>query len=411
MSALARYFRFKGLDVSGYDKTPTALTDVLQKEGIRVHFEDNAEFVPKEKEDTLVVYTPAIPEDMGELVYVMESGYNVLKRSRVLGEITRGQKCLAVAGTHGKTTTTSMISEILLQAGTDPTISVGGIYKPIGGNIRVGGSEYFVTEACEYTNSFLSFFPTVGIILNIEEDHMDFFKDLADIRHSFRKFAELLPADGCLIINADIPDYREITDGLTCKVITCSMRDTSADYYPSDITHDTLGHPSFNVHTGVPGAEPVRSVSLSVPGDHNVGNALTAIALADLLGVETETTRKALLSFTGTDRRFELKGRIGDITIIDDYAHHPTEITATLKAAQNYPHNTLWCVFQPHTYTRTRALLKEFAEALSQAENLVLADIPEVKGVALSDLLHDFLTTNADIAVCWSLEPLQLAQP
>ena len=323
----------------------------------------------------------------------------MLPRADLLGQVMKTYgEAINISGTHGKTTTTSMISEILLQAGTDPTLSIGGIYKPIGGNIRVGGSEYFVTEACEYTNSFLSFFPTVGIILNIEEDHLDFFKDLADIRHSFRKFAELLPADGCLIINADIPDYHEITEGLSCKVITCSMKDQNADYYPADITHDTLGHPSFSVHGTLAGTETVRSISLSVPGDHNVGNALTAIALADFLGVDPEAIKKALLSFTGTDRRFELKGRIGDITIIDDYAHHPTEITATLKAAQNYPHNTLWCVFQPHTYTRTKAFMEDFARALCHADKVVLADIyaareTDTLGIS-SQLLRDRVLAN-----------------
>jgi len=397
MSGLAEILADAGFSVSGSDRSKSPLTEGLEQKGIRVFYGQRAENITSDID--CVIFTSAIRPDNPEYIATMEKGIPHLTRAELLGQLMKNYRTsIAVSGTHGKTTTTSMISEILLQAGTDPTLSIGGIYKPIGGNIRVGGFEYFVTEACEYTNSFLSFFPTVGIILNIEEDHMDFFKDLADIRHSFRKFAELLPADGCLIINADIPDYREITDGLTCKVIACSMRDTNADYYPSDITHDTLGHPTFDVHTGVPGAEPVRSVSLSVPGDHNVGNALTAIALADLLGVETETTRKALLSFTGTDRRFELKGRIGDITIIDDYAHHPTEITATLKAAQNYPHNTLWCVFQPHTYTRTKAFLEDFAKALCHADKIVLADIyaareTDTLGIS-SQLLRDRVEAN-----------------
>ena len=225
------------------------------------------------------------------------------------------------------------------------------ILKSIGGNIRVGKTDLFVTEACEYTNSFLSFFPKIGIILNIEEDHLDFFKDLADIRHSFHEFAKLLPADGALIINGEIPSYSEITQDLACRVITYSSTCMTsemipADYFPESIRHDTFGHPTFLLN-GPEGL--VREFSLQVPGDHNVSNAMAAIALADLLGIDSADTVKGLHGFTGTDRRFEYKGTIGGVTIIDDYAHHPTEITATLSAAQNYPHKTLWCVFQPHT--------------------------------------------------------------
>ena len=201
---------------------------------------------------------------------------------------------------------------------------------------------------------------------------MDFFKDLDDIRHSFREFAKLLPADGCLIINEDIPDYHEITDGLSCKVITYSGTHTTADYYATDITYNEMGHPSFHLHS--PNGQ-VREIKLQVPGEHNVFNAIAAAALADLVQIDSAATDKALHSFNGTDRRFEYKGTIGGVTIIDDYAHHPTEITATLSAAEKYPHKTLWCVFQPHTFTRTKAFLKDFAKALSLADRVVLTDI------------------------------------
>ena len=199
---------------------------------------------------------------------------------------------------------------------------------------------------------------------------MDFFKDLADIRHSFREFAKLLPEDGCLIINGDIDHYEEITEGLPCKVITYGFGKEN-DYYPEKVSHDAYAHDTFLLHS--PGEE--RSFSLKVPGDHNVSNAMAAIALADLLKIETSVIREALQEFTGTDRRFEYKGTIGGVTVIDDYAHHPTEIEATLRAAKNYPHKTLWCVFQPHTYTRTKAFLPEFAKALSLADKVILADI------------------------------------
>lgn len=278
---------------------------------------------------------------------------------------------IAVSGTHGKTTTTSMISEILLQAGTDPTLSVGGILKAIDGNIRVGHSGLFVTEACEYTNSFLSFFPKIGIILNIEEDHMDFFKDLNDIRSSFRRFAQLLPEDGALIINTGIERWEEITEGLSCRVITFGL-DSSSDYFAEHISYDDRANASFTLkHADFPD----RSLSLGVPGQHNVLNALAAAALADILGISFADTKLALHDFHGTNRRFEYKGMVNGITIIDDYAHHPTEIAATLTAARNYPHKTLWCVFQPHTYTRTKAFLEDFGHALALADKVILADI------------------------------------
>ena len=398
MSAIARYFKFKGCNVSGYDRTPSDLTAELEKEGIPVHYTDDTAFIPADPSDTLVVYTPAIPHDMGELVYVQEHGYRVLKRSRILGEITEGQRCLAVAGTHGKTTTTSMISHILLEGNADPTISVGGILPAIHGNIRVGQSETFVTEACEYTNSFLSFYPKISIILNIDADHLDFFKDIDDIRHSFRLFAEKLPHDGTLIINGEIPHVEEITQGLPCEIITYALKG-DAQYTADNIVFDETAHPSFDC---ICKGEKIGRFSLSVPGIHNVSNALSAIALARKIGMSTETIQKGLLHFGGTDRRFQYKGKVAGVTVIDDYAHHPTEIAATLKTAQNYPHNRIWCVFQPHTYTRTKALMPEFAQALSLADKVVLADIYPARetdnlGISSKDLADLIAEKGTDV--------------
>jgi len=253
----------------------------------------------------------------------------------------------------------------------DPTLSIGGILPSIHGNIRIGESEIFVTEACEYTNSFLSFFPKIGIILNIEADHLDFFKDLEDIRNSFHSFAKLIPKDGTLIINNAIENLEEIIGDLECKIITFGLDDKS-DYYASDISYDELACGNFTLNRRKGKSE---NLTLGVPGAHNVVNALAAVALADLLDIDSVSCKAALKDFTGTNRRFQLKGKIGGITLIDDYAHHPTEIIATLSTARKYPHKTIWCVFQPHTYTRTHALLHEFAEALSLADKIVLADI------------------------------------
>ena len=376
MSGLAEILLERGFTISGSDAHESELTDKLTVHGAKIVYGQRAENITDDID--AVVYTAAVHPDNPEYAAAAAKNLPILSRAELLGQLMKNyEKSIAVSGTHGKTTTTSMISHILLEAKTDPTISVGGMLEAIGGNIRVGGSDVFLTEACEYTNSFLSFFPRIGMILNIEEDHLDFFKDLEDIRNSFHKFAKLLPADGCLIINGAIDRLQEITGDLDCRVITFNKEavnsdGSAADYYPSDITYDEFGHPSFTLHRH---GEVSGSFSLQVPGEHNVCNAIASIALADLLKIDREVTASALHGFTGTDRRFEYKGTIGGVTIVDDYAHHPTEIAATLHAAANYPHKTLWCVFQPHTYTRTKAFMKDFAKALSLADKVVLADI------------------------------------
>ena len=370
MSGLAEILADAGFSVSGSDRTKSPLTAMLESRGIKVFYGQRAENITADID--CAVFTSAIREDNPEYIAVREKKIPCLTRAELLGQLMKNYDVpIAISGTHGKTTTTSMISDILLKADMDPTLSIGGILKSVGGNFRVGGGRYFVTEACEYTNSFLSFFPKIGMILNIEEDHMDFFKDLADIRSSFRKFAELLPKDGCLIINKAIPHVEEITQGLTCKVITYDSK-PGADYYSDQIIYDEKGLPSFLLHCA--NSAP-RRFSLKVPGAHNVNNAVAAIALADLLFIPESVTAEALYAYAGTDRRFEYKGSIGGVTVIDDYAHHPTEIAATLDSAANYPHKTIWCVFQPHTYSRTKTFMKAFAKALTLADKIVLADI------------------------------------
>ncbi len=370
MSGLAEILLSRGFTVSGSDSQSSALTKHLESLGAVIYYGQRADNI-KDGTD-LAVYTAAIREDNPELAEVRGRGIPALSRAELLGQLMRNYQIpIAISGTHGKTTTTSMVSEILLTADTDPTLSIGGILKNINSNLRIGHSEYFVTEACEYTNSYLSFFPKLAIILNIEEDHLDFFKDIHEIRDSFHRFASLLPTDGALIINGDIERLEEITKGLSCKIITFGSTSQS-DYYPSDITFGENGCASYVLHR--PGGEP-EHIQLSVVGIHNVYNSLSAIALSEILGLDTATIKKGLSSFSGTDRRFERKGEIGGITIIDDYAHHPTEIRATLNAAKGYPHKRLVCVFQPHTYTRTKAFLDDFAEALSAVDLVILTDI------------------------------------
>ena len=370
MSGLAEILLSEGFRVSGSDRQKSPLTAELEAKNATIYYGQTCSHITSDVD--LVVYTSAIKDTNPEMIGAGALQIPMLSRAELLGQLMKNYKLpIAISGTHGKTTTTSMLSEVLLAEDTDPTLSIGGILPSIGGNYRVGNDNYFVTEACEYTNSFLSFFPKIGIILNIEEDHLDFFKDLEDIRSSFRRFAELLPADGCLIINRDIERLDEITHDLPCRVITFSCGE-HGDYHPVSLTYDTLGHPTFTIAT--PGGMG-EVLSLKVPGLHNAGNACAAYALADFLGLDPAQTAKALNEFTGTDRRFEYKGSIGGVSVIDDYAHHPTEISCTLRAAQNMPHNTLWCVFQPHTFTRTKAFMKEFARALCLADKVILADI------------------------------------
>lgn len=370
MSGLAEILMKEGFTVSGSDNKESSLTDHLTDKGAVIFYGQKASNIIDGI--NVVVYTAAIHEDNEEFMEAKRQGLPMLSRAELLGQLmTNYDTPIAVSGTHGKTTTTSMLSHIFLAGDMDPTISVGGILKAIHGNIRVGSSGLFVTEACEYTNSFLHFFPKISVILNIDADHLDFFKDLDDIRHSFRLFAELLPEDGTLVINGDIENLSYITDGLACRVVTFG-REASLDYSASDIQYDEQGNASFDlIRHGIPSGH----VTLSVGGEHNVYNALSAIAVADLLGVSAETIQEGLLSFHGTDRRFEYKGEFNGITVIDDYVHHPTEIEATLKSAAHYPHRELWCIFQPHTYTRTKALFDEFAQALSHTDHLILADI------------------------------------
>jgi len=370
MSGLAEILLKEGFTISGSDAKESSLTKKLTALGAYINYPQSAANITSDID--VVVYTAAISSDNPELIRVIENKIPSLTRAELLGQIMNNYDTpIAVAGTHGKTTTTSMMSHVLMDGGLDPTISVGGILPAINGNIRVGSSGTFITEACEYTNSFLEFSPKISIILNIDADHLDFFKDLDDIRNSFRLFAEKLPADGTLIINGDIPNLDELTNGLPCEIITYAL-ETKANYTANNIVFDNMGLPTFDC---IKDNRLVGTFSLEVPGLHNVSNALSSIALGLKLGLDVLAIQKGFLNFSGTDRRFQYKGEIGGVTIIDDYAHHPTEITATLTSAKNYPHKTTWCVFQPHTFTRTHALLDDFAHALTLADKVVLCDI------------------------------------
>ena len=370
MSGLASVLIKEGFTVTGSDSRRSPLTEQLEKQGAVIACPQSADNIRDESE--VIVYTAAVHPDNPEFAEALRRGKPMLTRAQLLGQIMDNySNSIAVSGTHGKTTTTSMLACILLAAKLDPTVSVGGILEEIGGNIRLGNSENFITEACEYTNSFLSLTPKIGLILNVDADHLDFFKDLEDIRHSFHRFAKNIRKDGVLVINGQIPRLGELTEGIEASVVTYGTK--NCNYYPVNISYDTLGRGSFDLmHSG----RNLGRFSLNVPGEHNIMNASAAIAAADLMGIPMDACREGLLIFSGADRRFQKKGTLKTgVTVIDDYAHHPTEIRATLNTAEKYPHRLIWCVFQPHTFTRTKALMSEFAEALCLADRVVLADI------------------------------------
>jgi UDP-N-acetylmuramate--alanine ligase len=400
MSGLASILLKEGFTVSGSDAKESDLTKKLEAEGAKVYYGQEISHLTGDED--LVVYTAAIKEDNPEFIKMRELNLPSLTRADFLGLLMKNYKTpIAVSGTHGKTTTSTMISEIFLKGNYDPTITVGGVLNSIGQNIKVGGPDYFIFEACEYTNSFLSFFPKISVILNIEEDHLDFFKDINDIRASFKRFAELLPEDGLLVINGEIPNLSEIVKDIRCPYLTYGFDESNA-IYADNISFDELAHGSFTCHLDLDGEKESFDVTLGVTGRHNISNALSAILVARFLGVPVPAITDALKECTGSKRRFEKKGVVNGITIIDDYAHHPTEIKASLNAAKNYPHNKLYVVFQPHTYTRTKAFLPEFAEALSLADKVILTDVyaareKDVYGCNTSNLYELMKEKNCDV--------------
>lgn len=407
MSGLAEILLKEHFQISGSDSKETPLTLHLQTLGASILYGQKASNITDGI--SAVIYTAAIHDDNEELCEAKRRGIPLLSRAELLGQLmTNYQMPIAISGTHGKTTSTSMLSHILLADNQDPTISVGGILDAIKGNIRVGSSELFVTEACEYTNSFLHFFPKISVILNVDADHLDFFKDIYEIRSSFHKFASLLPPDGVLVINSEIEQIEEITEGLSCKVVTYGFS-PSADYNIVNMTHNKQGNASFDI---VKKDNPGFHLDLSVGGEHNISNAAAAIAVAEQLHISESSIQKGLASFAGTKRRFEYKGERSGILIIDDYAHHPTEITASLKAAANFPHKELWCIFQPHTYSRTKALFDDFINSLSLADHVVLADIYAARendalGVSSAQLAAALLEKGCDACYLPSFEAIE----
>ena len=368
MSALARYYKFKGYNVAGYDRTPSELTFALEAEGIDVHYQDKPEYLPQDKNETLVVYTPAIPADLGELVKAREEGYLLLKRSRTLGEIAKWQRCLAVAGTHGKTTTSTLIAHILTQSGEGCSAFLGGISRNYGTNLLMSENETIVAEADEFDRSFLQLFPEIAVITAVDADHLDIYGDYAHVVEAFKAFAAQV--SGTLIAKKGTPLGPEDTKA---RVFTYHYTDTTADFYPIDPKPDSCGYFHYDLHTpnGI-----IPGFRVGTPGWVNAENSVAAAAVALTYGLDPEAVKAAISTFEGVKRRLEVHVNTPTLSYVDDYAHHPAELASAISSLREiFPGRRITAVFQPHLYTRTRDFATEFAAALSKVDKLILLDL------------------------------------
>lgn len=369
MSAIARYFKHQGYRVSGYDRTPSALTAQLESEGIPIHYEDCPDAVPADVEHTFVIYTPAIPQDMKELQYVFDRGYAVCKRSRALGQIAQGQECLAVSGTHGKTTTSTLLAHILTESGEGCNAFLGGISKNYDTNLLLSKNKVLVAEADEFDRSFLQLFPDIAVVTATDADHLDIYNDHAHVVEAFGIFASQIKGGGSLIVKkgVEVP-----LDNVTAKIYRYSYNEP-CDFFASDIKELEGGHFDFTLNT--PSGR-IEHCTVGIPGWVNVENAVAASATALLHGTGPEAVKKALASFSGVKRRFDIHINTPQVAYIDDYAHHPNEIKAAISSMRNiFPGRKICGIFQPHLYTRTRDFADEFAEALSGLDSLILLHI------------------------------------
>ena len=370
MSGIAEILHACGFIVTGSDASQSENTDRLIKNHIPVKIGHDLENLGKAN---LVVFSAAIKKDDVELVRAKELNIPMIERGTFLGILTKSFKnTICISGTHGKTTTTSMISLCFLEAGKDPSIQVGAYLKQLDANYRVGKSDYFIIEACEYVESYLKLFPKVEVILNIDNDHLDYFGSLENIVTSFSNYIKLIPDDGLLVINWDDDNCRKIAKYTNAKVLTYGIKNENANFVARNIVFNNNGFPTFDVYYN---NTFYKTITLSIPGMHNVMNALACIAVCYNYGLEREDIKNALLKYTGAHRRFEYKGSFNDVNVYDDYGHHPTEIIATSNALKQKKYNKSWVIFQPHTYSRTKNLLNDFAKALINFDNIIVTDI------------------------------------
>ena len=368
MSGLAEILKNKGYIVKGSDMNDSSIVEKLRNSGINVTIGHNSSNIGN---SDAVIFTAAVKKDNPEYIEAEKRGIPIIERSVLLGEITRMYSdTIAIAGTHGKTTTTSMVASAFLEAKQDPTVSVGGELKIIDGNYKIGNSKYFVTEACEYVESFLEFSPKVAVILNVETDHLDYYRDLEHIKSAFYKFENRLPDDGYAVLNADDENSNELMKNEKYNKVTFGIKNT-ADYVAKNIMFER-DKTTYDLYVDGKFAE---KIELTIPGLHNIYNSLACIAVCGIYKLNIKDVKLALYKFGGAKRRFERKGEYKGAYIYDDYAHHPSEIKATLSAAKEKKANKIWCVFQPHTYTRTKTLLNEFSESFYDADNVIITDI------------------------------------
>ena len=390
MSAIARYCRHAGLNVSGYDRTPSPVTEALEKEGIPVHFDSNVSLIPPVPEETLVIYTPAVPSDMAEMVYVREHGYRIVKRAEALGEITSGKRCLAVSGTHGKTTTSTMLAHILAESGEGCTAFLGGISKNYGTNLLLSDNDVIVAEADEFDRSFLHLHPEAAVVTSMDADHLDIYSDIEDLRRTFVKFG--LQTDRYLVIKKGLEE-RFRSAGVRADILTYGE---GGDFHASDIVSDGSGRMYFTLNTP---SGAFRDFHAGVPGLVYIENATAAAAMALLHGVPADSIRKAISTFSGVVRRFDIRLNIPGHTYIDDYAHHPAELAATITSIrQIWPGRRICGIFQPHLYSRTKDFYPEFASSLSLLDSVILLPIypareEPIPGVS-SDMILDRITLS-----------------
>jgi len=384
MSAIANYFKSNGKNVAGYDKVSTKITKSLQQMGIEVHFEDSVNLIPsefKDNEHTLVVYTPAIPKNNAELNYFLENKFVVLKRSEILGEITENTFCLAVAGTHGKTTTSTILGHILKEAGLNATSFLGGISENYKSNLILGGSEISVVEADEFDRSFLKLSPNIACITSMDADHLDIYGEKTELEKSFKDFAD------------KVSDTLIIRKGLPLKGITYGINE-DADYDAKKLRIEE-GAYIFDVQTP---SETIENIKINLPGKHNVLNAVAALAMANIFGVSLQVIAKALLTFKGIERRFSYKIKRENLVLIDDYAHHPTEINAVVDSVREmYPTKKIAGIFQPHLYSRTRDFIDDFATSLSRFDTLILLDIYPARELPIDGVTSAWLLDKITI--------------
>ena len=392
MSAIARYFKHRGFAVSGYDRTPSDLTHALEQEGIAVHYEDDVTAIPQDIAHTFVIYTPAIPEDLGELQFVRSHGYTLCKRSKALGEISRGQECLAVSGTHGKTTTSTLLAHILTQSGEGCNAFLGGISKNYDSNLLLSSNPVLVAEADEFDRSFLQLHPHIAIVTATDADHLDIYNDHAHVVEAFGQFTSQVDADGTVVVKQGVEVPLENT---AARVLRYAY-DTPCDFYASDILPLEGGRFDFSLNH--PGGR-LEHCTVGIPGWVNVENAVAASAAALLHGTAPIKIREALATFQGVKRRFDIHVNTPRIAYIDDYAHHPNEIRAAISSMRNiFPGRTLCGIFQPHLYTRTRDFAADFADALSGLDALILLPIYPAREEPIPGVTSQMIFNGVTIA-------------